>query len=48
MKAEAFDKKFDDNDQDLLENLDLNSAQRPNQAQKRVNVDFPTIDDHVS
>lgn len=42
MKAKVFDKKFDDNEQDLLEDLDLTTAKRPNQAQKRVNVDFPT------
>ncbi|MCH8533407.1 MAG: CopG family transcriptional regulator [Saccharospirillum sp.] len=42
MRAEEFDKKFDDNLDDLLEHLDLSTAKRPNQAQKRVNVDFPT------
>lgn len=42
MRAEEFDKKFDDNQDDLLEHLDLSTAKRPNQAQKRVNVDFPT------
>lgn len=42
MKAKTFDKKFDDNEQDVLENLDLSTAKRPNQVQKRVNVDFPT------
>ena len=41
MRAEEFDKKFDDNQDDLLEHLDLSTAKRPNQAQKRVNVDFP-------
>lgn len=42
MKAEEFDKKFEDNEDDLLEQLNLDTARRPNQAQKRVNVDFPT------
>jgi len=42
MKAEELDKKFDDNEEDLLEHLDLSTAKRPNQVQKRVNVDFPT------
>lgn len=42
MKAKEFDEKFEGNEEDLLEHLDLNTAKRPNQAQKRVNVDFPT------
>jgi len=42
MKAEEFDKKFDNDQEDLLEHLDLSTAKRSNQAQKRVNVDFPT------
>ncbi|MDC9728658.1 MAG: CopG family transcriptional regulator [Methyloprofundus sp.] len=41
MKAEIFDKKFDDNDEDIMSNLDLSTLKRPNQKQKRVNVDFP-------
>lgn len=41
MKAKAFDKKFDDNEVDVIDDLDLATAKRPNQAQKRVNVDFP-------
>jgi len=40
MKAEEFDKKFDDG-QSLLDDLDLSRARRPEQEQKRVNVDFP-------
>ena len=40
MKAEEFDHKFDAGE-DVLEYLDLLSAKRTNQAQKRVNVDFP-------
>ncbi|HID82526.1 MAG TPA: CopG family transcriptional regulator [Chromatiales bacterium] len=42
MKAKQFDKKFDDNKQDIINDLDLSTLQRPNQKQKRVNVDFPT------
>jgi hypothetical protein len=42
MKAKAFDRKFDDNEADISDDLDLTTARRPNQAQKRVNVDFPT------
>ncbi len=40
MKAEDFDKKFDDG-QGIIDNLDLTKARRPEQEQKRVNVDFP-------
>ena len=42
MKAENFDKKFDDNEVDIIEDLNLSSLKRPNQTQKRVNVDFPS------
>lgn len=34
--------KFDDNEVDIIDNLDLSTLKRPNQAQKRVNVDFPS------
>ena len=40
MKAKNFDKKFDAGES-VVEQLDLSQARRPNQAQKRVNVDFP-------
>ena len=40
MKAKDFDKKFDAGGS-VVEQLDLSQARRPNQAQKRVNVDFP-------
>ncbi len=40
MKAKAFDKKFDEG-KNILEHLDISKAKRPNQEQKRVNVDFP-------
>ena len=42
MKAKDFDKKFDDNKQDIINDLDLSTIKRPNQSQKRVNVDFPS------
>ena len=42
MKAEEFDKIFDDGKTDIVELLDLSSASRPGLEQKRVNVDFPT------
>lgn len=41
MKAKKFDEKFDSNEEDIIQNLDLSSAKRVNQEQKRVNVDFP-------
>ncbi|MCP4592929.1 MAG: CopG family transcriptional regulator [bacterium] len=40
MKAKDLDKKFDDGE-DITEHLDLSKARRPEQEQKRVNVDFP-------
>ena len=40
MKAKELDKKFDEG-KSVLEHLDLSKARRPNQEQKRVNVDFP-------
>ncbi len=40
MKAEKFDKKFD-NGEDISEYLDVEKARRPGLEQKRVNVDFP-------
>ena len=40
MKADRFDELFDDGG-DISHLLDLSSAHRPNQEQKRVNVDFP-------
>ena len=40
MKAKELDKKFDEG-KNILKNLNLSKARRPNQEQKRVNVDFP-------
>jgi hypothetical protein len=41
MKAKSLDKKFDDNQSDIVDEFDLSTIKRPNQMQKRVNVDFP-------
>ena len=41
MKAKDFDEKFDADEEDMIDQLDLSSAKRVNQQQKRVNVDFP-------
>lgn len=40
MKAKQFDDVFDAGE-DVVEYLDTESARRPNQETKRVNVDFP-------
>ena len=40
MKAKNFDKKFDEGES-IIDDLDLTKARRPEQEQKRVNVDFP-------
>jgi hypothetical protein len=40
MKAKDLDRAFDAG-ADITEFLDLSKARRPNQEQKRVNVDFP-------
>ena len=40
MKAKNFDKKFDEGNS-VVNHLDLSKARRPEQEQKRVNVDFP-------
>ena len=42
MKAEEFDKIFDDNKEDIIEYLDLSTARRVNLEPKRINIDFPT------
>jgi hypothetical protein len=41
MKAKEFDKKFDDNEVDIVNQLDLSTLKKPNQGARRVNVDFP-------
>ncbi len=40
MKAEEFDRRFDAGE-DVTGQLDLARARRPDEEQKRVNVDFP-------
>lgn len=40
MRAEELDKKFDAGE-DISRYLDLSKARRPEQEQRRVNVDFP-------
>ena len=40
MKAREFDKKFDEGG-DISQYIDISRAKRPEQKQKRVNVDFP-------
>lgn len=41
MKAKNYDKKPDEG-KDVVGELDLSRIRRPNQEQRRVNVDFPT------
>jgi len=41
MKSKDFDKKFDDNKTDIIDDIDLSTLKRPNQEKRRVNVDFP-------
>jgi len=41
MKAKSFDEKFDSG-KEIIEDLDLSSIRRPNQEQRRINVDFPS------
>jgi len=40
MKAKQFDRKFE-RGEDLTEHLELSKARRPEEEQRRVNVDFP-------
>lgn len=41
MKAKKFDTNFDSG-KNISDSLDLSKIRRPNQEQRRVNVDFPT------
>ncbi|MBU2590643.1 MAG: CopG family transcriptional regulator [Nitrospinota bacterium] len=41
MKAREFEKKFDEGKEDITKYLEVSKARRPEQEQKRVNVDFP-------
>jgi hypothetical protein len=40
MKAQEFDERFDEGE-DISKYLKMSGARRPNQAIRRVNVDFP-------
>jgi macrodomain Ter protein organizer (MatP/YcbG family) len=40
MKTKELDKKFNDGE-DITKYLDMSKARRPEQEQKRVNIDFP-------
>lgn len=42
MKAIDFDKKFDQDKEDIIDDLDLSTARRSNLEHKRINVDFPS------
>jgi hypothetical protein len=42
MNAEEFDERFDAVKEDVVDDLDLSTARRANQEQKRINVDFPS------
>ena len=42
MKAEEFERKFDEAQEDLLEDLELSTARRVNLESERINVDFPS------
>jgi len=42
MKASELDKKFDENNEDILEHFNMSTVRRINEEPKRVNIDFPT------
>ena len=42
MKAKKFDEKFDQDSNDIFDDLDLSTMRRLNREQKRINVDFPS------
>ncbi len=42
MKASDIDKKFDDNQEDILEYFDRAKIKMINEESKRVNIDFPS------
>lgn len=41
MKAEAFDQKFDEGQEDIIDDLDLFQLKRPGYEQRRIDIDFP-------
>ncbi len=42
MKASEIDKKFNDNQEDILEYFDTSKIKMINEEPKRVNIDFPS------
>ena len=42
MKASELDKKFDDNQEDILKYFDTSKIKMINEESKRINIDFPT------
>ncbi len=42
MKASEIDKKFDENQEDILEYFDTSKIRMINEEPKRVNIDFPS------
>jgi len=42
MKASELDKKFDDNQEDVLDHFDTSKIKMINEEPKRVNIDFPS------
>ncbi len=42
MKAYEIDSKFDNNEDDIIDDLDLSTLKKTNQSHKRVNIDFPS------
>ena len=42
MKALKIDKKFDDNQEDILQYFDTSKIKMINEEPKRVNIDFPS------
>jgi hypothetical protein len=42
MKALEIDKKFDDNQEDILQYFDTSEIRMINEEPKRVNIDFPS------
>jgi len=42
MKALEIDKRFDDNQEDILEYFDTSKIKMINEEPKRVNIDFPS------
>lgn len=41
MKAEDFDRKFDDGEEDIIDDLDLSQMRRPGREQQHISLDLP-------